>query len=54
MVLRINTGWHDKNRIPVGATFEQRLEWHLAHSRSCNCRPAPPKIAEELRKRGLL
>jgi hypothetical protein len=52
--LRINSGWHDRNRMPEGATFEQRLDWHLAHARSCNCRPAPPKIAAELRKRGLL
>ncbi|HEY6359347.1 MAG TPA: hypothetical protein VIX35_13990 [Vicinamibacterales bacterium] len=31
--------------MPTRATVEERLTWHLAHSRACACRPMPPSLA---------
>ncbi len=50
---KINREWHHAHRMPVNATMEQRLEWHLEHVKYCGCRPIPAKIAEEMKKRGM-
>jgi len=50
---KINKEWHEKNRMPKNPTFEQRVEWHLAHAKNCDCRPIAGKLAEEMRKRGI-
>jgi hypothetical protein len=39
--------------MPAKATLEQRLQWHLEHSKNCACRPIPAKIAEELKKKNM-
>lgn len=49
----INREWHEKNRMPVNANFEQRVKWHLAHQQHCSCRPIPAKLAEEMKKKGI-
>jgi len=50
----INAEWHKKNRMPKNPTLEERIKWHLAHSKNCTCRPLEGKILEEIKKRGLL
>ena len=48
---KLNRDWHHEHEMPVKATMEQRLEWHLEHARNCGCQPIPVKIAEEMKKR---
>ena len=37
MTTRINAAWHKANRMPAGATLDQRVAWHLAHRKACAC-----------------
>lgn len=54
MTSKINKAWHLKNKMPVNATFEQRVEWHREHQKNCSCRPGyPKKLEEEMKKRGM-
>ena len=49
----VNAEWHKANPMPAKATLEQRINWHLEHEKACGCREMPPKIAEEIKRRGL-
>lgn len=52
--MAINAEWHRKNRMPKNATFEQRVKWHLAHTKNCKCRPGiPKKLKEEMKRKGV-
>jgi len=51
--MNINKEWHLKHLMPKNATFEQRVKWHLAHSKNCNCRPIPDKLLAEMKKKGI-
>jgi len=53
-LMKINKEWHQKNKMPKNATFEQRVKWHLAHQAHCDCRPIPEKLMEEMKKRKLI
>jgi hypothetical protein len=48
---KLNKDWHKENRMPPKATLEQRLKWHIEHSKNCTCRPIPEKLLDELKKR---
>ncbi len=50
---RINADWHEANPMPGNPTLDQRIAWHLEHARHCACRPVPPKLADEMRRRGI-
>jgi hypothetical protein len=50
-VSKLNKEWHLGNKMPSKATFEERLKWHIEHSKNCACRPMPQVMVEELRKR---
>jgi hypothetical protein len=30
------------------------LEWHVEHAKNCKCRPITGKLAEEMKKRGMM
>ena len=45
----INKEWHQSNKMPKNPTIEQRIEWHLAHIKNCDCRDIPEKLKENLR-----
>lgn len=45
--------WHKKNRMPKSATFEQRVQWHLAHQRHCACRSIPANLLERMKRQGI-
>src|SRR3972149_8465617 len=45
---RINEAWHKKNRMPKNPSLQERIKWHLEHSKNFACRPIPPKIREEI------
>jgi hypothetical protein len=49
--MKINKEWHAKNRMPKNPTLEQRIIWHLEHSKNCKCRPMPEKLKAEFFKR---
>jgi hypothetical protein len=51
--MKINKAWHDKNKMPKNPTFDQRVQWHLAHKQHCSCRPIAAKLAEEMKRRGI-
>ena len=51
--MAINSKWHKENKMPKNPTLDQRVTWHLAHAKNCNCRPLGGKILEEIKKRGI-
>jgi hypothetical protein len=53
MKMKLNREWHLKNRMPLNAKFEERVKWHLAHQKNCECRSIPEKLLEEMKKKGL-
>ena len=53
MTGKTNAAWHRGHRMPVNATLDQRITWHLEHAKACGCRPVPDKPAEEMKRRGI-
>lgn len=52
---KMNTGWHKLHPMPQHPTTDQRIEWHLQHSRHCQCRTdLPEKLKEEMVNRGIV
>jgi hypothetical protein len=49
--LKLNSEWHLTHRMPVNATIEQRITWHIEHEKHCGCRPIPEKLKAEIKKR---
>jgi hypothetical protein len=49
--MKINKEWHEKNKMPKKATFEQRVKWHLEHAKHCQCRPVPEKLLAEMKEK---
>ncbi len=49
--MKINKEWHLKNKMPENPTLEQRINWHIEHSKNCNCREMPESIRKEINKR---
>lgn len=47
----MNKEWYRANKMPDKATLEQRIRRHIAHAETCGCRPIPPKMQEEIKKR---
>jgi hypothetical protein len=50
---KLNKEWHLRHVMPKNPTIDQRIEWHLAHHKHCACREIPPKLIEEMKKRGI-
>lgn len=51
--MTINKEWHLANKMPKNPTLDQRVAWHVAHARNCQCRPLDGKMLAEIKKRGL-
>lgn len=50
----INATWHRAHRMPLRASLDERVTWHVAHARNCGCWPElPPPIVAELKRRRL-
>jgi len=47
----MNKEWHQLNKMPGNPTFEERVKWHLAHQKNCNCRPIPEKLRQAMEER---
>ena len=50
----IDAAWHGAHPMPTRATLNQRVTWHVAHAKACGCRPMPPTVVAELKRRGSL
>ena len=50
-ISKLNKEWHLAHRMPENATIEERIAWHLEHSKHCGCRPIPDKLKAEIKKR---
>jgi len=50
---KINKEWHLKHKMPKNPTPEERIKWHIEHSKHCSCRAIPAKLAEEIKKSGI-
>jgi hypothetical protein len=53
MNARINREWHEKNRMPENASFDERVNWHREHQKNCSCRQIPGNLLEEMKKKGI-
>jgi hypothetical protein len=51
--MKINKEWHLKNKMPKNAKLEERVKWHLAHQKNCNCRPIPEKLLNEMNAKNI-
>jgi hypothetical protein len=49
---RLNKEWHAKNRMPKNPTLDERVQWHLEHSKKCGCRPVPESVLAYARSKG--
>jgi len=49
--MKINKEWHLKNLMPKNPTLEERIRWHLEHSKNCRCREMPESIRKEIERR---
>jgi hypothetical protein len=47
----INAEWHKRNVMPKNPTLEERIAWHLEHSKVCACRPIPPSLLQIINQR---
>lgn len=50
---KINREWHEANRMPKNATDEERIAWHLAHAKHCDCREIPDGVLALFKKHGI-
>jgi len=44
LLMALNAEWHREHPMPTRASLAQRVAWHQAHARVCDCRPIPPDI----------
>jgi len=49
--MKINKEWHIAHQMPVHANMEQRIGWHIEHTKKCNCPDIPARLKEEMRRR---
>jgi hypothetical protein len=48
-----NKNWHEKHKLQMPSTLQERVKWYEAHLKHCNCRKdVPPTIAAEFKKQG--
>jgi hypothetical protein len=49
----MNREWHKQHKMPGTTTENERIEWHIEHTRNCSCRGFPegllPKLSEKQR-----
>jgi len=45
---KINVDWHNLHKMPKNPSREERLSWHIQHSKCCDCRKPSPKLLAEI------
>ncbi|MFA6197608.1 MAG: hypothetical protein WC734_00430 [Patescibacteria group bacterium] len=53
MPSKINAIWHKSHRMPKKPSLDDRVKWHVAHARNCQCRKLEGKMLEEIKRRGI-
>lgn len=49
----INRVWHEKHKMAMPSTLQQRVKWHEQHLKHCGCRKDLPKtIVAALKAQG--
>jgi len=51
--MALNRDWHLAHRMPPNATLDQRIAWHLEHSKACGCREIPASVTKAMKERGI-
>lgn len=51
---KLNKEWHLASKMPKNPTEEERLKWHIAHAKNCQCREMPAKMMDKARKKRLI
>lgn len=51
--MAINVLWHKRNPMPKNADMNQRIQWHMVHSKQCACRDIPDRLKQEMVARGM-
>lgn len=46
--MKLNREWHKSHRMPKKPTLEQRIAWHIEHSKNCSCRKMPSDLIEKI------
>jgi hypothetical protein len=49
--MKLNKEWHFAHKMPKNPSLEDRIAWHLEHSKYCQCREIPMDIKKEIAKR---
>lgn len=45
----MNSTWDIKHPMPPKATIDQRIKWHITHTKYCACRPIPISLRSKIR-----
>ncbi|MEK7637615.1 MAG: hypothetical protein AAB402_04505 [Patescibacteria group bacterium] len=45
----INAAWHARHHMPKNPTLQQRVVWHIQHTKHCGCRDVPESIKRATR-----
>jgi hypothetical protein len=48
----MHKAWHEKHKMPTGATLAERVKWHVAHQKNCGCRPIPKTLLAVVKAKG--
>ena len=48
--MKINKEWHLKNKMPKNPNQKERIEWHIEHSKHCDCRQPTEKLLAEIKE----
>jgi len=48
--MKLNKEWHLAYPMPKNPLLQQRIEWHIEHSKNCSCRKIPGKLKETMKK----
>ena len=43
-IFKLNRDRHLANKMPKNPALEQRIAWHIEHSKNCACRAMPESI----------
>ncbi len=49
--MALNEIWHRAHPMPKNPSRDERIAWHLEHTRECGCRPPPESLRDEVARR---
>jgi hypothetical protein len=48
--MKINKKWHEEYKMPKNPTLEERIKWHIEHTKQCSCRPIPESLRLKIKE----